>query len=861
MDKIPYYSSFFRRGNKVYIRQINNDGSRTNFHVDYKPKLYIKATDSNQTNTDYKTMFHDELFEIEFSSISSAKDYADASQDKMYGYPRYEYACLDDTYPEEIKYEFDDLRIGFIDIEVESDTHYSTIQNPDQPIVLIQMLYKDVYYIFGTQFYESYDDKIKYIKCRDEIDLLKKFVQVFRKFDIDIISGWNSAGYDLPMLHERMKLLELEDVFKKLSPFGYVDTSEVEVFGKKQLRVDIKGVQHLDLLELVKKFDNKKYENNKLDTVAKAILKKGKVAYDGKLSDLYITDYNRYVEYGLVDVQLLKEIEDVKNLIKMVVSVAYLDKCNFIDAYSQVRMWDNQIMTYLKHEYNVQVPYLIAKEDDGFLEDSDSKFEGAYVYEPNPNRYEWVMSDDVQSMHPSIIMSFNVSPETYLGNANKNVDFFLKDCHKFTRELIDTNATCMANGAMFDNTYEGFLPKLVRRVFNMRINAKDEAKVHKKAAEKIEKDLLSNNTIELQDKLKYHRNQFINFDTLQNALKVKINAMFGFLGNKFSRFYQLDMAEGIALTSQVMLKSGAEEIENAIREYTGTTDRVIIYGDTDSVYFSMLSVVNKFIPKDTPKDKIVEFLDRFHKAKIAPRLASKMEQVQNRMNAREHSIRFIRDVISDVAIFIAKKKYIISVWDSEGTRYHTPDLKIMGVESVKTSTPQFCRDRIKEIIGVILYKTQDDLYTYINETKKLFLKLPVEDVSFPRGINDIEKYTTTSTVIDSFGEDGDENSITYKSRSPIHVKAAIYHNKLIIDNDMGKWYQPITNGDKIKFTYLKSPNPIGNNAIAFDGKLPLEFKLDKYVDYELQYEKTFYEPVKRITDTIGWKMTETNDLF
>jgi DNA polymerase elongation subunit (family B) len=854
----PYYTSFFRRGNKVFIRKVNEDKTRTNYAIEYKPKLYFKT---DTPNCDFKTLAGDELHEIVFSDIKSAKEYADASTAEMFGYPRWEYACVDDEFPYEIEYNFEDIRIGYLDIEVESDTHYSTVKNPDQPIVLIQLLFEGIIYIFGTDTYISYDDNVKFIKCKDEKDLLRKFVQVFKKFDLDLISGFHSHGYDVPMLYSRMNLIGMDDWFKKLSPFNLVETSEEEIFGKMQLRVDIKGIQHLDILELIKKFDLKKYENNKLDTIAKAILKKGKVAYDGKLSDLMITDYAKFVEYGLVDVQLLREIEDEKNFIKMVVGVAYMDKCNYIDAFSQVRMWDNQIMTHLKHEYQIQVPFLIAKEGNDFVETEDKKFEGAFVYEPNPNKYEWVMSDDVQSMHPSIIMSFNISPETYLGNSNKNVEYFLKECNAYTQELKDNNATSLANGAMFDNTYEGFLPKLIRRVFTMRIEARGKSKDHKKISEKLQAEAKVNDSAELQEQIKFHKREFVKFDTLQAALKVKINSLFGFLGNKFSRFYQLDMAEGITLTSQVMLKSGAAEITEIIQEMTGTKDQVLLYGDTDSLLYSMKSVVEKFVPKDTPKDKIVTFLDKFHKSKIAPRLTQRLTVLQTRMNAREHSIRFVRDVISDVSILLAKKKYIMSVMDSEGIRYDEPDLKIMGVESVKTSTPQYCRDKIKEAISVILYKTNDELIKYLDDTKAEFMKLPTEAISFPRGINDIDKYTVASLVEDAFGADDDENSISHKKGCPIHVKAAIFHNKLIIENDLTKWIQPIENGDKIKFTYLKSPNPIGNNAIAFDEKLPTEFQLDKYVDYDMQYEKTFFNPIKSITKVMGWSTEADNGMF
>lgn len=848
MSYKPHYTSFFRKGDAVYIREVLEDNTRRNFSFKYKPKLYLV---DEYPNSDYTNLDGQGLNEIQFSSIKDAKAYSESFRGTLYGYNRWEYSAVDDEYPYDIEYNFDNLRIVYLDIETKSDTHYSTVSNPDQPIILIQMLFKDTFYIFGTEFYESYDDKVKYIKCSSEEDMLKKFVKVFNKLDPDIISGWNSQGYDIPMIYSRMCLLDIEDTFKKLSPFGMIDIGEKVVFGKSQLRIDLRGVQHLDMLELIKKFDNKKYENNKLNTVSTAILGRGKVAYEGNLYDLYVKDFEKFVEYGKVDTELVRDIEAEKNLIRLVTTVAYMDKANFIDAFSQVRMWDNQIMTNLKHEYKIQVPFKIAKEADGFEEDEDDKFEGAFVFKPTPGKYEWVMSDDVQSMHPSIIMSFNISPETYLGNSKKNVDFFLKDCKDYTREIQENKATSLANGAMFDNTYEGFLPKLVRRVFKMRVDAKNEAKKYKK---------LIQSATDTDEKAKYVQGYVIN-DTLQNALKVKINSMFGFLGNKFSRFYQLDMAEGITLTSQVMLKSGASQIEDTIRSITNTKDNILLYGDTDSLIYSMKSVVDKFVPKGTSPQDTVEFLDRFHKKYIAPALTEKLTEIQNRMNAREHSIRFVRDVISDVSILIAKKKYIMSVWDSEGTRYNKQDFKIMGVESVKTSTPQYCRDKIKDAIEIILYSTEDVFHKFISETKDKFMELPIEDIAFPRGVSDIDKYTEGTYTVDTFGSDEDEESITYKKGSPIQVKASVFYNKLLSDMGLTNWYQPIENGDKIKFCYLRNPNPIKNNAIAFIDKLPNEFRLDSYIDKHLQWEKAYFSPVKAIADIVKWDMEPTNALF
>jgi DNA polymerase elongation subunit (family B) len=458
-------------------------------------------------------------------------------------------------------------------------------------------------------------------------------------------------------------------------------------------------------------------------------------------------------------------------------------------------------------------------------------------------------------------MAFNISPETYMGNANKNVDFFLNDSTeliKFSQQIKDKKVTTLANGAMFDATYEGILPKIVREVFNMRVEAKNKAKEHAIKVVELKKRVTAGES-GLYEEISYNQDREVEYNTLQNALKVKINSMFGFLGNKFSRFYQLDMAEGITLTSQVMLKTGAKLINQVVSKYTKQQKDYLIYGDTDSLYFSMEDVVNKFVPTGTSVETTIEFMDRFYNSKIKQELENAMSSIQELMNSRVKEIEFVRDVISDTSIFIAKKRYIISVWDAEGKRYTEPDLKVMGVESVKTSTPQYCRDKIKELISVMLYNTQNEFHERVVDIKDEFYKLPVEDVAFPRGVSDIDKYVEIKENISIFNNDDDE--ITVKKGASIAAKASIHHNKLLIEKELLNWYQPITNGDKIKFVYLVQPNPIKNNAIAFDGELIQEFGLHKYVDYDTQWEKALYEPVKKIATIIGWNMEKSYALF
>lgn len=374
-------------------------------------------------------------------------------------------------------------------------------------------------------------------------------------------------------------------------------------------------------------------------------------------------------------------------------------------------------------------------------------------------------------------------------------------------------------------------------------------------------ELTSLTNEELLEQHKHFSKQVVIYKTRQNSLKILANSCYGGIGNPHFRFFQKDIAEGITLTGQTLLKIVRPTIDKYFKDRYNQ-DNASIYMDTDSCYYSMKYVVNKHVPMGTAKDTIVTFLDKYHKKNIQPLMIQSTELIHTKFNAYLPRLKFVRDVIADVGIFLAKKRYVLQALDIEGTRTSDKDkLKMMGIDSVKSSTPKYCREKIKQSIEKILNSPQEEFIDYIELTKKEFMQLPIEDIASPRGINDIQKYTESSITIDSFGGDEDDSSITYKSRAPMHVKASIYHNKLVIEKNMTNKYQLIENGDKIKFTYLKMPNPIKNNAIAFDGKLPKEFGLEQYVDYETQWEKTFLNSVKAITDVISWKIEQDNSMF
>lgn len=856
----PYYTSFFRRGDKVYIREVTEDGGRRNYNVEYKPKLYFPTS---EPNCSYVTLDKEPLKEVQFSSIKNAKEYVSAYGGKVYGFNRWEYACINELYPHDIEYNISDIRVVYLDIETWTEGHYSTVSNPDQPIILIQLLYNNTIYIFGTEYYESYEDNIKFIRCKNEEDLLKKFVTIFRKIDPDIVSDWNGSGYDLPMLYARMELLDMSAIFKKLSPFNMIEVYEDIVFGKPQLRVDIKGIQHLDYMNMVRKFDNRRYINYKLNTVAKTLLKREKVKYEGTMHQLYLLNYSKFVEYGITDVDLLKGINQETNLLELLVMLGYKSKTNFEDAFYQVRMWDCTFYDYLKNHKGVQVPFKAyeGKEaiEDNYDDDEDG-YEGAYVKPVKAGKYKWIMSDDVQSLYPSIMMAWNMSPETYVGKTNLDVEYFVNlDDVSFTRDLVEKNHACVANGARFTRDFIGFIPEIINAEFNARVEAKNKMTQAKKRIEELEKSGSYDST-----EMTHLKNVASVEKIKQLALKVRINSAYGAIGNPHFRFYMREIAEGITLTGQVLLKRVDRDVNKLLNSICGTSGiDYVVAQDTDSNYMVLEKLVNKFVPPNTSLADTVEFLDRYHKKNIAPVIAKITNDMQSDMNAYEKRLKFVRDVIADVGIFLAKKRYVLQVWDAEGVRYTKPDMKVMGIESVKSSTPQYCQTKINESISIMLNKDENGLIDFITQTRAEFMNLPVEAIASPRGISDLDKWVEQSKVNGAiFSHDDDtKEHITSKTSTPYHVKGAINYNNYIKKCGVDNLYFPITNGDKIKFVYLKTPNPSKFNTIAFDEELPKEFDLHKYVDMDIQYHKTLFAPIHAIATAIGWKTEKNNGAF
>jgi len=354
------------------------------------------------------------------------------------------------------------------------------------------------------------------------------------------------------------------------------------------------------------------------------------------------------------------------------------------------------------------------------------------------------------------------------------------------------------------------------------------------------------------DKLKRMRAQAIKdisrFDNNQMARKIALNSAYGAIGNQYFRYYKLANAEAITLSGQVSIRWIENKMNQKINKILKTNDvDYVIASDTDSIYLNLGPLVDRvYEGREKVSENVVGFLNKVCMDEFEPFIEGAYEELAGYVNAYAQKMFMKRENIADRGIWTAKKRYILNVWDSEGVRYEEPKLKMMGIEAVKSSTPAPCRKMIKDVLQLMMNGTEDDVIKFIEDARKKFKTLPPEEISFPRTVSDVQKYKAHATI--------------YGKGTPIHARGALLFNHYIKEKKLTNKYSLIQNGEKIKFCYLKKPNIIHENIISFIQDFPRELGLDKYVDYDLQFEKSFLEPLKIILDAIGWNVEKTVNL-
>ena len=826
---MKFYTNVQMIGDNFLVRGYDN-GEYIQFREKYNPTLFVPSN----KKTFYKTLEGEYVAPIKPGSVRDCRDfykkYEEIDDFKIYGNERYIYQYISDKYPEEeIKFDIEKVRLLTVDIETRSENGFPDVETADQEILLISVQDYNTKEIttWGVGSFKNRQENVRYIQFNNEHDLLSSFIQWWMDNTPDVVTGWNIQLFDMPYITKRIDRLLGEKLARRLSPWGLVSEKEVYIKGRRQVYYDIGGITQLDYLDLYKKFTYKAQESYRLDYIAEVELGQKKLDHSehDTFKDFYTNGWQKFVEYNIKDVELVDRLEDKMKLIELALTMAYDAKVNYNDVFYQVRMWDKIIYNYLKKK-GIVIPQ---KEQS----DKSDKYAGAYVKEPIAGRYDWVVSFDLNSLYPHLIMQYNISPETIreTRHPEANVDRILNEEIDF--QLYKDSAVC-ANGAQYRKDKRGFLPELMEKMYNERVIFKKRMIDAKKKYEKTP-------TVALEKEIARCNN-------IQMAKKISLNSAYGAIGNQYFRYYKLANAEAITLSGQVSIRWIENKMNNYLNKILKTEDTdYVIASDTDSIYLNLGPLVD-VIYKDREKNAegIVSFLDKICEEKFEPFIDQSYKELAEYLNAYDQKMFMKRENIADRGIWTAKKRYILNVWDSEGVRYEQPKLKVMGIESVKSSTPSSCRNMLKDAFKIMMSGTEDDVINYIDGCRQKFKTLPPEEISFPRSVSDVQKYKSHSDI--------------YIKGTPIHVRGALLFNHYIKEKKLTNKYSLIQNGEKIKFCYLKKPNTIHENVLSFIQDYPVELGLDKYIDYDLQFNKAFLEPLKIILDAIGWSVEKTANL-
>jgi len=836
-----YYTSVSVYGNNVLYRGVK-EGRRVKMKIQYSPTLFLPVN----KKTDWKNLDGDYLEAKRFETIRDAREfvkrYEDVQNFKIFGNSSYEYAFIADNQPGMIDWKLDDISIAIIDIEVGSENGFPDPYLASEPITAIAIRYLNGHMrVYGCGDFNNNNDNVTYIKCVDEYTLCKTFLNDWQENCPDVLTGWNIKFFDIPYIYNRFNKILGEDQTKKLSPWEVIYNREKVIKGKKQIAYDILGVACLDYIELYKWYapGGKSQESYRLDNIANVELGTSKLDYSefDNLHQLYRLNFQKFIEYNIKDVELIVDLENKLKLIELALTLAYDTKTNYEDVFAQTRMWDSLIYSYLYQKKIVVPPKIIKQKTEAF--------EGAYVKEPQVGKHDWVASFDLNSLYPHLMMQYNLSPETLIEPENytsemREVLSNGMNVEKLLEKKVDTSklngVTMTPNGQFFRTDIQGFVPKMLEEMY-------EDRKKFKKLMIKCQQDYQTEND---KTKKKELENLIARYNNLQLAKKVSLNSAYGAMGSQYFRFYDLRVALAVTLAGQLSIRWIENKINQFMNKLLKTTADYVIASDTDSIYLRLGELVNKIYPEKKDSKSIVAFMDKVCEEKLQPFIDESYQELADYVHAYSQRMQMKREALADKGIWTAKKRYILNVYNNEGVVYKEPKLKVMGLEMIKSSTPSAIREKMKLLIELMMTGTESDVQDFIDTFRQEFKTLSPEEISFPRGVNGLTEYSDSVTL--------------YKKGTPIHVKGAIIYNHYLKELNLTNKYPFIQEGEKLKFTYLKMPNPFKDMVISFPTRLPKEFELQNYIDYDTQFEKAFVEPVQVILDCMKWKAKKTFSL-
>ena len=818
---VDFYTNVSQRGNYLCVREVKGS-KRINSKVRYAPTLFTPV----QRETGYKTLDGSHVLPTQFFNLYDAKKWVTSHKSQpelVYGNTQYPYCYISDEYEGSINWDIDQILIVTIDIEVQCENGFPNVRIAEEEMlsITIKNHQNKKIVVWGIGEFSTNRDDVTYIQCESETHLFKEFLVFWEKHQPDVITGWNTEFFDIPYICNRIKKLFGEDEIKRLSPWDDVREREIYKMGRSHQTYIISGVAALDYFDLYRKFTYTAQESYRLDHIAKVELGESKEGnpFD-TFREWYTKDFQSFIEYNIQDVEIVDRLEDKMKLIELCLTMAYDGKVNYIDVLGSVRYWDVLIYNHLRKQ-KIVIPQKTSNE-------KVEQYEGAYVKDPQVGMHNWVMSFDLNSLYPHLIMQYNISPETLIPNCEKVdglVDKILEG------KATNTTNHCMTpNGAFFRKDKRGFLPELMENMYNDRVKYK---KLMLQAQQEYED---TKDRALLKDISRYNN--------IQMAKKISLNSAYGAIGNSWFRYFDLLVATAITTSGQLSIRWIEKALNVYLNKILDTTEvDYVIASDTDSVYITFDELVNKVFEKGSDIKKIVNFLDTIAKEKLEPFINKSYEGLAKEMNAYDQKMVMSREVIADKGIWTAKKRYILNVHDSEGVRYKEPKLKIMGIESAKSSTPAPCREKIKEAMNIIMNGDEKMLNTFIQEFREEFMKLSPEEVAFPRSCNGVLRYSDSSSL--------------YKKGTPMHCKGALLYNHLITKKKLEGKYPLIQEGDKIRFLNMKQPNIYQSSAFSFITSFPKELDIIDRIDYDIQFTKAFVEPLRFITEKMNWLIDDS----
>lgn len=828
----------------------DDQGNRITVPSTYEPYIYLETNNA----PDAMSIFNTKLKKKRFKNQSERSRFIkDNKIERVFDNFNVQQQFLIDTFwqdNEKDEFSKHPLKVYFIDIETYSPNAFPDINNPQDPINIIT-IYDTIterYTAWGTKPFTKANDKTTYIYCKTERELYSKFLDFFSKDYPDILSGWNSEFFDIPYIINRMTKIVGEDEVRRLSPIGSMRARTfMGKFGREQTRWHIEGISCVDYLEIYKRFCPVLRESYKLDAIGEIELDQRKIDYgDTDLASLSEENWELFVEYNIQDVTLLINLEKKLQYIQLLRMIAYAGLTTFEGALGSLSVITG-LCSIRARTKNQRIPTFVKE-----IKEGGEKNAGAYVGEPQRDFQEHVVSFDANSLYPNMMITLNLSPETKVGKIIErteegvvfrhvnNKEYTLS--HKKLADFIKIEQLAVSKAdVLFSQKEKGIIPITVDYYYKKRVEIKKLLTKAKKAALNVK---------ETDSNYKKVQNEIDNLNIRQHTIKILINTIYGYFGNKHSPLGDDDLANSITLTGQAVIKQSNQILTNYIKDNTGLTDEYlaenspIIYNDTDSSYISIKHLI---------KARGIETYDK--KGNVTPEYYKAVQDIEDHLNTEivkwgkadlnsaDCRLVFKREAIADSGIFLQKKRYVLHLLDVEGIPCNK--FKYTGVEVVRTTMPAQIKPYVKRIIETMLMtKSLTDTNKIFNETYEVFKTLPVEDIASVMGVKGYEKYATYSKEFNTV------------KRMPIHVKAAYYHNLLLEKFNIERKYESIASGDKIRYFYVRKPNKYGISVIGYKYYYPKEFAEIFEPDYEFIFKKIIFQVIERFYEAVNWKLKD-----